>query len=89
MEDDPAFPKASFDLLETIPVLPVGMEDGQQINIQCQVLEIGDVMGDGSKRAIRVTDEMGEDTDAAGGVVGVVDRGRSVQCNGDAMARWE
>ena len=63
-----AYPKAQFDFLEAILVLPAGMDDGQQINIQCQVLEVGEIAaGDRARKSIRVTDEMGEETDSAGG----------------------
>lgn len=93
MEDNAAYPKAQFDLLEAIPVLPAGMDEGQQINIQCQVLEVGEIAtGDRARKSIRVTDEMGEETDGAGALasqsgfgfggtgVGIVD-GMALGCN--------
>ena len=93
VEDNAAYPKAQFDLLEAIPVLPAGMDEGQQINIQCQVLEVGEIAtGDRARKSVRVTDEMGEETDGAGALasqsgfgfggtgVGIVD-GMALGCN--------
>lgn len=70
LEDDQRFPTATFDLLESIPVLPEDLDGQHMANVQVKVLEIGELAGgERPKKIIRVCNAAAAEEESPSGLV--------------------